>query len=176
MINLQIDSAQLDRMAQDIAGTEQQIRQALNSTLRKMAAWVRTRSVKGLSEELQIQQKLIRRRLRLLKVKQTTAGPQVTLWYGLDKMALIYLQAKRTSSGVSAAGGRNVSGAFIAKGPAGGRQVFKRRGAARLPIAKQGADIEQPADQFLQSKLINASAFESQFFKTFEHELSWRMQ
>jgi hypothetical protein len=176
MIDLQIESAQLERMAREVDATDAQLRQALNSTLRKMAAWMRTRSVKGLSQALEIQQKLIRRRLKTFKVKQTANGPEITLWYGLDPMALIYLQAKKTGAGVSASGGRTVKGAFIAHGRGNNLQVFKRRGTARLPLDKQSAPVQTKAEEFLESKLINAFAFEAQFFKTFEHELSWRMQ
>jgi hypothetical protein len=174
MIDLRINGAELDRLALDVSATEKQVRQALNSTLRKMAGWLRARSIKGLSKELEIQQKIIRRRLKTMRIKQTPSGPQITLWYGLDPLALIYLQAKKTATGVSASGGRNVKGAFIANGRGGGRQVFKRRGAERLPLEKQTAPVESVANKYLDARLVNSFQFEAQFYKTFEHELTWR--
>jgi hypothetical protein len=77
---------------------------------------------------------------------------------------------------VRAAGRRFVDGGFIASGKRGGRQVFKRKGRARLPIEKQRAEIEPKANTFLESKVVKAAEFEAQFFKTFEHELKWRTQ
>jgi hypothetical protein len=54
MIDINIDARQLERVVVDLAATEIEVRRALNSTLRRMASWVRTRSTRGLSAELAI--------------------------------------------------------------------------------------------------------------------------
>jgi hypothetical protein len=169
MIDLEIDGHQLDQMVLDMAATEDQARLALRSTLNKMAAWLRVRSVKGLSKELRMQQAIIRRRLRAVKFKQTPDGGVAKVWYGLNPVDLIWLKAKETGSGVSAQGGRFVKGGFIAT-----KQVFKRTGAARLPIQKQSDAIEKPAEKTIAADGIMSAEFERQFWKTFEHELKWR--
>jgi hypothetical protein len=171
MIDLQIDGGQLDRLVLDVAATEDQARKALRSTLNKMAAWLRVRSVKGLSKQLQMQQKVIRRRLRAVKFKDTPDGGVAKIWYGLNPVGLIYLNAKENSRGVTAQGGRFVQGGFI-----GAKQVFKRVGKSRLPIQKQEAPVQKPAESYLAAAGIMSAEFEAQFWKTFEHELKWRTQ
>ncbi len=174
MLNLQIDAAGVNQLALNLAATEQQAKKALRSTLNKMAAWVRTRSMKGMSKALQIQQKIIRRRLKAVKFRDTPDGGAAKVWFGLNPVGMIYLGAKQTSSGVSAQGGRQVKGAFIAQGKGGGRQVFKRVGKARLPIQKQTAKIQQPSEQYIEKGVLTSAEFEAQFWKTFEHELKWQ--
>lgn len=169
MIDIQIDHGQLERVAVDLAATEADVRKALNSTLRRMAAWVRTRSTRGLSAELALQQKVLRRRIKSARVQRQGDGASVKVWYGLNPISLIYLQPRKSGGGVKAAGGRFVQSGFIANG-----QVFKRKGKARLPVEKQSAEIETPAGNYLESRVLQAAEFEAQFFKVFEHELKWR--
>lgn len=176
LVNLDIDARDLQGVILDLAATEQQAEKALNSTLVKMAAWLRSKSVKGLSGALAIQQKVIRRRLKAFRLQRRAGASEVTVWYGLDPIALIYLQAKQGKGGVKAYGGRFVQSAFIADGRNGNRQVFKRRGKGRLPIDKQRADIEDKASTYIEDELVGAAEFEARFFKTFEHELQWRTQ
>lgn len=173
LVNLDISALGLDRLVVELDATLDQAEKALNSTLVKMASWLRTRSVRGLSKELAIQQKVIRRRLKSFRLKKGTDGSSITVWYGLDPVAMIYLGARQTKKGVTAGKHRRDS-AFIAKGANGGRQVFKRQGKARLPIDKQVLDVNDKAETFLEDKLIGAAEFEAQFFRTFERELKWR--
>lgn len=174
MIDLEIDAKSLERIATDLVATEAQAQKALNSALGKMAVWLRGRSVKELSPALQIQQKVLRRRLKTFRLRRSANGSEITVWYGLDPIALVYLQAKQNKQGVRAYGGRFVKSAFIAKGRNDNRQVFKRRGAARLPLDKQVADIDDKANTYIEDRLLGTAEFEAQFYKIFEHELQWR--
>jgi hypothetical protein len=176
LVNLQIDAESLKGVALDLAATDAQVNKALNSTLVKMAGWLRSKSVKGLSTTLAIQQKVIRRRLKSFRLQRRAGGSEITVWYGLDPIALVYLQAKQNKTGVKASGGRFVQSGFIAKGSNGNRQVFKRRGKGRLPIEKQRAEIEDKASTYIEDQLVGAAEFEARFFQTFEHELQWRTQ
>lgn len=181
MIDLDIKAADLERVALDIGATEAQVKKALNTTLNKMAAWVKTRTTKSLADDLQIKQKVVRRRIKAMKRK---GGGMAGVWYGLNDIAMIYLGAKQTAGGVRASGGRFEKGAFI---PRGVHQVFKRVGAKRMmtkgrykgklrqPIEVVESAIEDKSIKTL-NDTINAAAFEAQFFKVFEHELQWRMQ
>lgn len=175
LIELDLDAQGIQTVIADLQATEAQVNRALGSTLGKMAAWMRAKSVKGLSAELQIQQKIIRRRLKSFRMKRTAGGASITVWYGLDPIALIYMGARQTKKGVTA-GKHKVDGGFIAAGRNGNRQVFKRRSGGRLPLDKQRLEIKDKADTFLEDKVIGDMAFEAQFFKIFEHELSWRTQ
>lgn len=168
-VDIEIDASQLQLAVTDISATQQQAEKALNSTLGKMATWLKAKSVRGLSAALDIQQKVIRRRIKSFSLRRNSDGSEMTVFYGLDPVALIYLGPKKRPRGVSASGGRYVPGGFIAKG-----QVFKRKGSARLPIEKQVADIKDAADTFIEDHLLGTAEFEAQFFKIFEHELKWQ--
>lgn len=174
MIGFEVNSSQLNQMVLNVAATDKQAAKALRSTLNKMAAWVRVRSVKGLSKSLTMQQKIVRRRLKAVKFKQTPDGGVAKVWYGLNPVGLIWLGAKQTGAGVQASGGRFVPGAFIKRSNKGKEQVFKRRGSGRLPIDKQQAAIKAPSEKYLESGLLGGAEFEKQFWKVFEHELQWQ--
>lgn len=175
MIDIEVSPEGLQQITLDLAATEKQATKALQSTLTKMAAWLRSKSVKGLSEHLAIQQKVMRRRLKSFRLTRLAQGGQITVWYGLDPIALIYLNARQNKSGVAAMGGRFVASGFIAP-TKGGRQVFKRRGKARLPIDKQRAEIQDKANTYIEDRLVGTEEFEARFFTIFERELKWRMQ
>lgn len=178
MIDFEFDSATINQLALNVAATEGQTRKALRTTLNKMAAWLRVRSVKGLSKSLEIQQKIVRRRLKTVKFKETADGGVAKVWYGLNPVAMIYLGAKKAPGGVSASGNRFVKGAFIAKGrgKSTSMQVFKRVGKARLPLQREEAAIQKTASDYLEGGVLKNAEFEAQFWKTFEHELKWRTQ
>ncbi|QOE32741.1 hypothetical protein CPT_Mano_008 [Achromobacter phage Mano] len=173
MLRLDVNADSLQRIALDIMATEQQAERALRSTLGKMAAWLRVRSLRGLAPHLQVTQKVLRRRLKSFRLKATPGGGEITVWYGLDPIGLIYLGAKQTGAGVTA-GAHKRKSAFIANGRNGNRQVFKRTGKARLPIEKQTLDVQEKAQTYIEDKLLGTAGFEAQFFKTFEHELQWQ--
>lgn len=176
LVHLDIDADQLQRVVGDLAATERQAQQALNSTLPKMAAWLRGKSVKGLAGAVDVPQKIIRRRLRTFRLTKNAGGSSITVWYGLDAVGMIYLNAKQGRAGVKAYGGRFLKSAFIANGANGNRQVFKRRGKGRLPIDKQTASIAEKAETFIEDRMIGTAEFEARFFQIFERELTWRMQ
>jgi hypothetical protein len=175
-LHLEISTAQIEQVSSSLGATPSLTQKALNSTLGKMATWLKARSIKGLSKALMMQPKIIRRRLKTLRLRKSANGSLASVWYGLDSVSLINLQAKQNKQGVKAYGGRFVKSAFIAKGRNGNKQVFKRVGKSRLPVKKQTDAIQEKADKYLDHNTVNSSAFSAQFFKVFEHELSWRMQ
>ncbi|QJP47729.1 hypothetical protein HKJ31_02205 [Xylella fastidiosa subsp. multiplex] len=168
MIGIHIHTHSLTAIAQALNATETQMEQALRSAKIKMAAWLRTRSVRGLSDALQLQQNIVRRRLRTYRQRD-----QMKVWYGLNPVPLLWLKPKATPSGVSALGGRQIKGAFIAT-VRGKRQVLKRLGRARYPVAIQKADIYAPAMTYIENGLLDTATFEARFYTLFEHELQWR--
>lgn len=178
MIELQIDTSDLERLARGLDATEKQASAALGSTVGKLASWLRTQSLRGLSKEVKVPQKELRRRLKTLKLHRQQGRADITLWYGLDPIGLIYLKAKKDAgnTGIRASGGRFVKSAFIASGRGGSKRVFKRTGKPRLPITEQKASIEKEATAYLEGDLLKSSEFEARFLKTFEHELKWRMR
>lgn len=174
-INIDVHADRLNQLQLDLQATDKEVRQALRSTLGKMSRWLRTQSARGLSSELDIKQKAIRKRLKSFRVRQKGNQTEVTVWYGLNPIDYMDLSPRQTKAGVSA-GRRRVSGAFIANGRGGPRKVFKRRGAARLPIEKQVVEIRDQANVYIEDDLLGTLAFDEQFLSTFEHELEWRTQ
>lgn len=171
MIDFEVNPAELDRLIRDVGAIQSDAEKALKSTLIKMARWLKTRSVKGLSVQLQMKQNIIRRRLRATRVRETASGAETKVWYGLNNVGVVWLNPKQNGRGVSASGGRQYDQAWIGK-----HQVFKRRGKSRLPIDPVKEPIKDKADNFLEHGIVSSIEFSDQFYKTFEHELSWRMQ
>ncbi len=173
-MELWVDSSSLKVVSVDLQATEAQADAAMRSSLRKMASWLRAKSIRGLSRELEVGSKVLRRRLKAFRLRKTADGASVGVWYGLDPIALVHLGARQSKAGVKA-GQHAVAGAFIA-GKGDGKQVFKRVGKARLPIEKQTLDVQEKANRWIEDDLIGTAEFETKFLSTFEHELSWRMQ
>lgn len=174
LVNLDIDANGIEQIIVDLSATARDAEKALGGALRKMAMWLRGQSVKGLSKELKVQQKILRRRLKLFRISQKAGSKQITVFYGLDPIAFIYLGTPRkTASGVSV-GGFNIPHAFIARGANGSMQVFKRDGKSRLPIRAERLDIDKSAENYIEHKMLSSAIFTEQFFKFFEHELQWR--
>ncbi|WP_323119985.1 phage tail protein [Burkholderia alba] len=175
LVDIQIDAQGLERIAIDLQATERQVRQALASTLSKMGRWLRGRAIAGLSKELGIKRQILQlRRLKMRPVLRGANGSQISIFFGLDPIAYIYLgEPQKTAKGVSV-GRFYIEGGFVAKAPNGKKFVFKRKGNARLPIEKQALDIKDKADTFIEDRLLVEPAFFDRFFQIFEHELKWR--
>lgn len=176
MIELTIDTKGLEGIIDELGAMPQQVQAAMRSTLIKMAGWVRTRSTRGLSKELALQQKIIRQRLKVARLRRTSRGAEVPIWYGLNPVGLIRLQARQNRQGVRAYGGRQVQSGFIRRGKGGKLHVFKREGKARLPIKSQKVEIADPGSDYLRDDLIESAEFRARFLQVFEHELTWRMR
>lgn len=168
-MDLTIDARGLAVITADLNATQKQVQAAMRSTLPKVATWLKARSVKGLSHELDVQQKIMRRRLKSFRLRSTDDGGAVQVWYGLDPIAMIYLVGK-TATRVPA---RAAPGSFIA-GKGDRRQVFKRIGSKRLPIQKQVLEIQDQAQTWIEDKLVGGDEFQARFYEIFEHELQWR--
>ena len=119
-----VDSRKVDKLVLELGATSKQATLALRSTVSKMATWLRARTLPELSRKLSMQQKIVRRRLKAIKFKQSQQGGSAKLFLGLNPVALIYLQPKTTPTGISAQGGRIVEGGFIPKWSKSKKQVL----------------------------------------------------
>lgn len=169
-LSLDLDTEQLDQIKLDLMATDAEVQKALRTTFTKMARWVRTRSALGLSRELEVKAAIIRRRIKTSMVR---GGGGLRVWYGLDPISLKELNPRQTREGVTA-GKHKRPGAFLSERLGG--HVFKREGKGRLPIKKQTLDIKDRADVFIEDEILGTDAFDAQFWRTFEHELAWRIQ
>lgn len=168
MVRIDVAIVGGQQIIDELRATHKQVEAALRSTVRKVAGWLRTRAYRGLAPELDIPIKVLRRRLKTFALKTSPDGTQMTLWFGLNPIGLIYLGARQTRKGVTA-GKRKVPGGFIAKG-----QVFKRTGKGRLPIEKQAASVQDQAQDWIENELLGDADIERRFFQVFESELRWR--
>ena len=82
MISLDISAQGIEAIIAELEPTEKQVNAALGRTLNRMSKWVQTRTVKGLSAELQVMQKVFRRRMRKTTIQKTSSGWTINLWYG----------------------------------------------------------------------------------------------
>lgn len=174
-IDLDIHADRLSQLQVDLQATDTEVRQALRSTLGKMARWMRSQSARGLSKELDLKQKAIRKRLKQYRVQMSGNSAQVKVWYGLDPVDYMDLGPRQTRAGISA-GRRRVPGAFIASARGGTRKVFKRKGKSRLPIEKQVVEIRDQADTWIEDQMLGSQEFDDRFLTIFERELEWRTQ
>ena len=172
MITVQVDERRIRKALVESGLSEKQVQRAARSALKKTQAWVKSRSIKELSSELRIQQKIIRRRVRAVKPRNDSKGLKARIWYGVAPVAMINLGARQTSLGVRAQQGRFVRSAFISAGRKGA-QVFKRKGRARLPIERQREEIASPAGH-VTSKMIRGTEVDDRFQRALSHELKWR--
>lgn len=174
-LSVDIDGESLNALAYSFGATEDQAEAALRSTYAKMGRWLRTRAMRGLSSKLRIQQKILRSRVKTFRLQGgiISGGEGAKVWFGLKSISLMRLNAREFGKGVRADGGRFIEGAFIAK--VGGKlQVLKRRGADRLPVDVQMANISEPSIVYIEDELVGSAEFDRQFFKFLEHELKWR--
>lgn len=175
LFDLDIHEGEINQLIQDLTATPLQVEKAMTSTVNRMASWLKTQSARGLSTHLEIPQNVLRRRLKNFRLRRSQGTTEVNVWYGLNPISFIRLKPKKTGTGIQA-GKHSVEGGFIASGKNGNRQVFKRRGAKRLPIDAQFVDIEEQAIVFIDDHLIGSSSFDAVFLETFERELAWRTQ
>jgi hypothetical protein len=178
VINLAVDGHELNVLIAELRATRPQAQKALYSTMVKMAAWIRTRSIRGVSERVKIQQKILRQRVRTFRMggplSNATTDKSVKVWYGLNDVPWAKLNPKASrAGGVTAYGNRHDKEAFIAN-YGGHPQVLKRYGKDRLPLQVVKAPIEPQAMKYIEEFVLASAEFESQFLKIFERELRWR--
>jgi len=174
-LSIDIDGRGIQSLVDVFGATEAQVQAAMRSTYAKMARWLRTQSLKGLSAKLRIQQKVLRSRLRTYRMQHGigNTGEGAKVWYGLRDIPFTRLQPRATGKGVRAAGGRFEEGAFIAR-LHGHPQVLKRVGKERVPLRIVYAEISDEATIYIEDELVGTALFDAQFYKLLEHELRWR--
>jgi hypothetical protein len=151
MIDVKIDDKELRAIGAELGATEAQIRAAYNRALNRAAGTIRRLSSQGLRSELGLRNAAaIRRRLRDKRIKGKGGLAGRELWFGTNDMAFGAFKGKPAAGpgGVSFRG-RTIAGAFIAKG-----KVFKRQGAAALPIDEQTVPVEEEMSRFIEAEIL----------------------
>lgn len=171
---IEIDDIGLRAMQGELGATQAQLEAAMRSTYAKLGRWARSKAVRGLAPVTGVQQKILRRRVRDFRMQHgVDGGGAAKVWFGMRPIKLSDMRPRKSGKGVRADGGRYFEGAFILNRN-GKRTVFKRDGAARLPITEVQVDIADQVTTFIEDNLVGSPEFEAQFFKLLEHELKWR--
>lgn len=127
-INIEVTGS----IMQSIDAERKKVEKATVRALNKTALWVRSQTVKQVSEEKQIPKKAMRKKLRVDKANRKRLWSIVKLssqWIGVAKFGSI----KQTKIGAKV-GSRMYEGAFIATMRNGHIGIFKRRYMTPLPI------------------------------------------
>ena len=165
-VNLTITADGLFDATDSFSAIEPQILKAAVRALNKTAIWLKGQAAKQLSQEAQIQQKHLRKKLQVVKANRSNLKAFI-LANTMSIKAAHLGRMRQTSKGVTV-GKHSFDGAFIAKMPGGHTGVFKRKTKARLPIKEMTVKLNKQS-------LIDLANTEwaDKFMHIFAHELKW---
>ncbi|MDX5527175.1 MAG: phage tail protein [Wolbachia endosymbiont of Andrena nigroaenea] len=152
---------------QSIDAERRKIELATVRALNKTALWVRSQTVKQVSEEKQIPKKAKRKKLSVDKANRKRLWSVVKLssqWIGVAKLGSI----KQTKIGAKV-GSRTYEGAFIATMKNGHIGIFKRRYMTPLPIDE--IKVNTQAREIMKELVDNE--VERVFEKYFDQQMSY---
>jgi hypothetical protein len=171
MFRIDVDVAgNLDKTLEILGATEVQVRTAAMRAINKTALWVRAQSARKIGKQRQIQLKLIRQKLRIIRANRTALKAFVVanLW-GIKASKLGVPKQNATGASV---GKHQFPGAFVAKMSRTGHVgIFKRKTSKRLPIREQYVQLEPEASQIIRETVENEAS--AVFSHHFEHELNY---
>lgn len=161
MIALDIDSDQLQRIADEFGASEKDLRLAFSRALSRTSRTLRTMARKYLREGLELRAaSVLKARLRLARYRAKGSGMGAArLWVGANDLPATAFKGKprETSRGVRV-GGRTFDGAFVGTGRDSGQQmVFKRKGHKRLPIYRETVSVQEEMNDILDRQVFQES-------------------
>lgn len=130
-INVEVTD-NINKVIESVNAERKKVEKAAVRALNKTALWVRSQTVKQVSEEKQIPKKAMRKKLSVDKANRKRLWSVVKLssqWIGVAKFGSI----KQTKIGAKV-GSRMYEGAFIATMKNGHIGIFRRRYTTSLPI------------------------------------------
>ena len=167
MLEMNINSKELDLTIKEFGAQDKIIAASFRAAINRTARWLRTQATRSVSSELQIKSSIVRHRMKAMKLRRDRNGNWVTgVWFGTNPIPFSYMNPKQTKTGVKA-GKYSIEHAFIAKG-----QVFKRTSRARLPIERQGLEVQKSVGKLFKKDLVDK--WPDFFFKEFRRQLEWR--
>lgn len=159
----------IDQIIRQMRGTESQVQVAAMRALNKTALWLKSQSVKEISTQKKLQQKIIRDRLNIIKAsKSSLKALVVASLYGIKASLIGNMRQTSTSA---KAGKMEFKGAFVATMPTGHRGIFKRKRASRLPIREVVLPLEPVASNIIKGLVDSGTA--DKFIQYFRHELGF---
>ena len=163
------DNHETDDIIAAFEATKIQVETALMRALNKTALWLKSQSVKEISKEKALKQKLIRKRLHVLKSNRKPLVVRVIAsLHGVKAHQMGHLRQTRTGA---KAGKRHFKGAFVATMPTGHTGIYKRKGRKKLPIREVVFPLEPVASNVIKAVTDDKAA--QQFNKLFTHEMQF---
>jgi hypothetical protein len=157
----------INKIIQNVDATKAKVELATIRALNKTVLWIKSQAIREISKEKQIQQKLIRKRLKVIKTNKSSIRALVTV--GLYWIRAARLGSMRQMKTGAKAGKHEFKGAFIATMPRGYTGIFRRKESTALPIEEVSVD---PNAAIIVKKLINDEV-EKVFEKFFQRELNY---
>jgi hypothetical protein len=137
MFSIEVNDS-INKVIQNIDANKANVELAAVRALNKTALWVKAQAIREISKEKQIQQKLIRKRLKVIKASKSSIRALVTV--GLYRTRAARLGTMRQTKIGAKAGKHMFKGAFIATMPTGHKGIFRRKGSTALPIEEVSVD------------------------------------
>lgn len=156
-------------LRQNIAEKHTEI--AAYRALNKTARWLRTKTIRSVSQQTGLQQKLIRERLQMLKASRKQLKAHLIsndAYIPAHKLGKL----RQTATGARA-GKFSYEGAFVATMPSTGHEsVFKRKRKNRLPIREMGFYFGGYTGRSWEEDVLDSQISE-RFEHFFNHELQF---
>jgi len=176
MIHFDIEWHDLARIGDELGASEKQIKLSLSRALSRTASKLRTLSLKGLRNELELKRlNALRKRLKSIKLRK--GGIEgVQLWYGLNDMPVSWFKGKPVQTATGATfRGVEFPGAFVARSKyTRGYTIFKRTGKSRLHIEEQLMPVKDKSDVYVEDHIF--VLVETIFWSLFRRELEARVK
>ena len=154
-VNVSLDTTEIDRMIRVLGASPEQVKWAIRRALRRTTTTLRLRTRQAVASEVQARTlAAIRRRLKDLRTSGGKSGDVISIWVGLNNMAISQLKG-RVSEYADGATFRSMEypKAFVAK-VGRYRSIYRRRGDARFPIAEETYPIKGAVDPVLRDKVL----------------------
>lgn len=171
---IRIGADELEDVAARFGATPRIVERAVRATVGKVGRWSRTRVRRGLARELDMPQRVFRRRVLSTRVRSRGGRIEVEVFVGLNPIPFDALNPRQTRQGLVAKKRRR-PGAFLARMPSGKVIGASREGKSRLPIRREMIDIRKDGERWVEREFVTDREFAAYFMKTFEHEIKWRM-
>lgn len=159
MLKLDIDAAEMRRIADDLGASEKDLRLAFSRALSRTSRTLRAQARKNLREGLDLRAaSVLKARLALKRYRPRGSGlGAARLWVGANDMPAHYFKGTpRRTQGGARVGSRSFPDAFVARAQgAGTRMVFKRVGRERLPIRKETVSVQKEVNEVLDEEVFD---------------------
>ncbi|ADZ91098.1 hypothetical protein GV054_09140 [Marinomonas mediterranea] len=138
-------SLELDMPLEVVGELKRKLTSAIRKALRRAVAWLRTESLKRLSQELGVKKTALKNRFR---IRVSRKGHSARLWVGILPISAVKIGAARQQEGGVKVRDYFFRGAFL-ETVYGEFAIWKRLGASRHPLKKQTIDFSSEAERII---------------------------